>query len=450
MIELRGIERVPPDQRGDARLLGNLTLWLSANLALPTVALGTLAWPVFGLSSRDALATILIFNLLGVLPVAFFATLGPRLGLRQMTISRFSFGWLGARLMAAFNVAACLGWSAVNAIVGGQLLAAVTGGPVWQAIVGLALLTTPICVYGYRYVHAYERVAWLPMAGLFTLLAWATRSEMSMVSGPPNLPGMLSFGGAVFGFSAGWSSFAADYNVNQREDAPSWAIFGLTCLGVWVPCVLMQTLGLALSTISPLRGLVGGELLAGAMVGLGEAGPPVLLLLALSVVATNIPNDYSLGLSLQLLGGRFAALPRHWWTLLGAVVYVALAITAAAHFAEALTDFLLIIGYWLGPWATIVTLEHVLRRGVYNVEDWNNPYRLPPSGPALLAMGMGLVGVALGASQALYVGPVARWLGKADVGFELAIALAAATYLLVRPAGCSHPHNPLPPAPELH
>jgi purine-cytosine permease-like protein len=43
-----------------------------------------------------------------------------------MTISRFSFGWLGAIIMAFFNLAACIGWSAVNVIVGGQLVASLS------------------------------------------------------------------------------------------------------------------------------------------------------------------------------------------------------------------------------------------------------------------------------------------------------------------------------------
>jgi len=55
-----------------------------------------------------------VFNILGVLPPAIFSTLGPRLGLRQMTIARFSFGWVGRIIMAFFNVAACIGWSAVR------------------------------------------------------------------------------------------------------------------------------------------------------------------------------------------------------------------------------------------------------------------------------------------------------------------------------------------------
>jgi len=82
---------------------------------------------------------IVLFNVLGVLPVAFFATLGPRLGLRQMTISRYSFGWHGAKIMALFNVAACIGWSAVNVIVGAQIVTAISGGaaPTWAAFCSL-------------------------------------------------------------------------------------------------------------------------------------------------------------------------------------------------------------------------------------------------------------------------------------------------------------------------
>src|SRR5947207_12188953 len=129
-IETHGIERVSPATRAHVRILDNFTMWLSANLVISTVGLGALAIPIFGLGFWDSLAIILIFNALGVLPVAFFSTLGPKLGLRQMTISRFSFGWVGAIIMALFNVAACIGWSAVNVFVGGQWIAVLSNGAV--------------------------------------------------------------------------------------------------------------------------------------------------------------------------------------------------------------------------------------------------------------------------------------------------------------------------------
>src|SRR5438270_70721 len=126
-IERRGIEPVPAAMRGHVRIFDNFTLWLSANLVISTIALGALATTIFSLGFWDSVAAIIIFNLLGSLPVAFLATLGPKLGLRQMTISRFSFGWIGAMLMALLNALAVIGWSTVNVIVGGQLVAALSG-----------------------------------------------------------------------------------------------------------------------------------------------------------------------------------------------------------------------------------------------------------------------------------------------------------------------------------
>src|SRR5947209_101891 len=83
-IEAEGIERVSPAMRTHARIFDNFTVWFSANLVISTVALGALAIPLFGLGFWDSVVAIVLFNLLGSLPVAFLATMGPKLGLRQM------------------------------------------------------------------------------------------------------------------------------------------------------------------------------------------------------------------------------------------------------------------------------------------------------------------------------------------------------------------------------
>jgi purine-cytosine permease-like protein len=51
-------------------------------------------------------------------------------------------------------------------------------------------------------------------------------------------------------------------------------------------------------------------------------------------------------------------------------------------------------------------------------------------------MVIGLIGVALGAAQVYYVGPLAKLVNPPygmDIGFELGIVLAAIAYLLLRP-----------------
>src|SRR5260370_6290464 len=253
-IETHGIERVSPTTRVHKNIFDNFTMWLSANLVISTVGLGALAIPIFGLGFWDSIAVIIIFNALGTLPVAFFSTLGPKLGLRQMTISRFSFGWVGGIIMALFNVGACIGWSVVNVIIGGQLVAALSGGrvPSWVGILILAALTTLVSIFGYRYVHRYERYAWIPMAVMFGIMLIVAAPHFSIVATPAfgaaEIAGLLSFGGAVYGFATGLKSYAADYNVNQPEDTPSSRVFWLTFLGIFIPCVLLETLGMAFTT----------------------------------------------------------------------------------------------------------------------------------------------------------------------------------------------------------
>src|SRR5213078_4530695 len=222
------------------------------------------------------------------------------------------------------------------------------------------------------------------------------------------IAGILSFGGAVFGFATGWSSYAADYNVNQPEDTPASRIFWLTFLGVFIPCVLLETLGMAFTTYSPwattfANGLVG-DLLAAIVKPLGGFGTLILVLLALSVVANNIPNDYSLGLSVQVFGRPFQRIKRYVWTLIGAVIYVLIALPASANFAHTLTDYLLIIAYWLAPWSIILIIEHfVFRRGRYNVDDWNTASKLPFGWAAIVSMVIGFIGAYLGFAQAFTI-----------------------------------------------
>lgn len=72
--------------------------WLAANMTVSSFAIGALAIPVFALGFVDALLTIFFFNLLGVIPVCFYSTFGPRFGMRQIILSRFFFGYYGVKI----------------------------------------------------------------------------------------------------------------------------------------------------------------------------------------------------------------------------------------------------------------------------------------------------------------------------------------------------------------
>ena len=172
-----------------------------------------------------------------------------------------------------------------------------------------------------------------------------------------------------------------------------------------IPCILLEVLGLALTTVVAYKGKSGGDLLGAVVKPLGGFGTFLLLLLALSVIANNIPNDYSLGLSMQVLGKPFQRVHRAVWTLIGAVIYVILACYWLGISTQTLNSFLLVVAYWLGPWSIILILEHfVFRHGRYNVADWNTPSKFPVGWAAIVSMAIGLFGAFLGAAQVIVIG----------------------------------------------
>ncbi|HEY6285261.1 MAG TPA: hypothetical protein VIX20_06340 [Ktedonobacteraceae bacterium] len=139
--------------------------------------------------------------------------------------------------------------------------------------------------------------------------------------------------------------------------------------------------------------------------------------------------------------------PRYVWTLIGAVVYIVIAVTLVAiggNFNETLNSFMLLVAYWLGPYAIILIIEHFLfRRGRYNVDDWNTASRLPAGWAAIVSMVFGLFGAYLGFAQVFTVngvqhpitGPIGGLVNQPygmDVGFELAIVFAGIAYLILR------------------
>jgi purine-cytosine permease-like protein len=62
-------------------------------------------------------------------------------------------------------------------------------------------------------------------------------------AGAAETASVLSFGAAIAGFSLGWSSLSADYTVNMPHDTPKIKIFLATYLGLNLPMILIETLG---------------------------------------------------------------------------------------------------------------------------------------------------------------------------------------------------------------
>ncbi|CAI6548719.1 ASN_HP2_G0014610.mRNA.1.CDS.1 [Saccharomyces cerevisiae] len=75
-------------------------------------------WPKF----RPKCFSYHIFNIMGLIFVAFFSVFGAELGLRQMILSRYLVSNVTARIFSLINVIACVGWCVLNISVSAQLL----------------------------------------------------------------------------------------------------------------------------------------------------------------------------------------------------------------------------------------------------------------------------------------------------------------------------------------
>lgn len=267
-------------------------------------------------------------------------------------------------LVAVFNVLACIGWSSVNCIVGAQLINAVNNDvPGYAGIIIIAVCTFFVTLFGYKVVHAYEFWSWIPTFIIFMIILgqFAHSGDfrnIPMGTGTAELGSVLSFGSVVYGFATGWTSYAADYTVYQPVNQSRRNVFLSTWLGLIFPLLFTEMLGVAVMSATSINdgnnryqvgyeasgtgGLLGAVLLP----PFGTFGKFCLVVLALSIIANNCPNIYSVALSMQVLGRWTQRVPRFIWTFIGTCVYIAIAIPGYSHFESVLENFMNFIGYW--------------------------------------------------------------------------------------------------------
>lgn len=452
--ETKGIDLITDEEKTDNSLWGAALMWLSANLVIATYALGALGITVFGLSFWQSVLVIIFFSFMGVVPVAWLSIFGPKMGLRQMVLSKFLFGDITMRIFLVINLVACVGWGAVNIMSSAQLLNMVNNGavPPWAACLVFIGGTIMVTFFGYHVIHLYEKWSFIPNAAVF--IAIICRMAMlgnftwgDMKGGPTTAGNVLSFGGAVYGFATGWTTYASDYTVYQPRNANSTKIFFAILAGLWTPILFTMILGTACATgtLSNTRwaelyktksvgGLVYAVLVEDSLHGFGQF---LMVVLSLSTIANNIPNMYSIALSAQAIHPIFEKVPRIFWTIFANFVTLAIAIPGYYSFEEVMDNFMNLIGYYLAIYQSLFALEHfVWNHNKFNYEYWRYKDRKAyPLGLAgTFGFCCGIAGVVIGMNQVWFSGPVGRLIGDngGDVGFELGFAFAFVGYNATR------------------
>lgn len=173
------------------------------------------------------------------------------------------------------------GWNAINSISGALVLNAVSDGkcPTWAGVVIICVTVWLICILGITWIHHLDSFIWIPMLVVWCVAAGAGAKHFTAAdvkqfdTYKDHAAAILSYMAIIFSFSVSWVNCAADYNVRMPLNTPRWQIFGATYLGVFVPSVLVQSLGAALYT-----GTLTG---AGWKLAYGESGVGGLLKMAL-------------------------------------------------------------------------------------------------------------------------------------------------------------------------
>ncbi|QIX02547.1 hypothetical protein AMS68_008064 [Peltaster fructicola] len=396
-IEAHAIERKLPEDRQPWSWKSALSMygvWASGTMNLSCMATGFLGHE-FGLSLSQSILICIFGSLLGGAATGFCATLGAPTGLRQISISRYSFGWWPNKIVAALNAIQQIGWSAVSCITGGIALNAVADGNVSVAlgIVIIAVVSLVISLVGIRAILKYERYAWLVFLVVFLIIFGQTGPYADNVT-PSSLEGSTLSGmvlvllAIVYGSSASWTTVASDYYTSYPVNVSRTAVFFFTTAGVALPTAFGMIAGCVLSSglnnradwaeIYEDGGI--GFLLQTALYPLGFA-KFILVLLVLSGINCNILNTYSAAISCQQFARPFALIPRVLWTVLCFGVIIALALAGRDALLNYLENFLALLGYWCTSYFVIVFLEHyAFRKGDfarYDLEAWNDPRRLP-------------------------------------------------------------------------
>ncbi|MFQ5548538.1 MAG: NCS1 family nucleobase:cation symporter-1 [Woeseia sp.] len=94
-------------------------LWVGMAICVPTYTLGGVLTAYFGLSVTEALWTILIANIVVLIPLTLNAYPGTRYGIPCPVVLRASFGIVGSNVPALIRALVACGWFGVQTLFGG-------------------------------------------------------------------------------------------------------------------------------------------------------------------------------------------------------------------------------------------------------------------------------------------------------------------------------------------
>jgi NCS1 family nucleobase:cation symporter-1 len=283
------------------------SLWVGMAICVPTYTLGGVLTAYFGLSVSEALWTILVANIVVLIPLTLNAFPGTRYGIPCPVVLRASFGIIGSNIPSLIRAIVACGWFGVQTLFGGiaihLMLAALF--PAWAELGGTGevlgffifwVLNIAVVIRGAESIKHLETLA-APLLLLVAigLIVWAmpkvTMSEVLAV--PANRPEDASFAKyfmsaltAMVGFWATLSLNIPDFSRYARSQRSQ--VIG-QIIGLPLTMFLFSGLGVILTAASV--SLVG-ETVSDPINLIGHIDSPfwvilAMLMIILATISTN-------------------------------------------------------------------------------------------------------------------------------------------------------------------
>jgi NCS1 family nucleobase:cation symporter-1 len=432
VVESHGIEAISEEERhGKPR--NQFTIRFAPAVYLAPLVIGGIGISE-GLGLTGTITAIVLANLLGSALTGACAVMGPRLGMPQMAMGRVVFGYVGNYLPAFLSTLLYIGYFSVGVVLSTEALVDLFGLPRIPVMIGVAVVSVLIALFGHDLLHLFGKwvtgvsIVVLLVASVFVLMHGTGGGAAAQLNGKDYWLKWLIIFTIAFSITASWATSASDYSRYLPREASRTKIFISASLGLFSAFTWLMVLGALLTTVSVDEGVFAalGVVLPAALLKI------VLFVLGVATIPHNAVNLYA-GAMTSLAWGL--PLRRSATVILAGVIGSLLAVLfGGPRFQDSFNAFLFLIGYYVTPWLAIVCVDFFLLR--------RKERGYPPvaaffhnEGPLRGIKWQGVLAfvIAIAVSSPLmatnlYIGPIGRALGGADLSYFVSFALAGIIY----------------------
>ena len=282
-------------------------LWVGMAICVPTYTLGGVLTAYFGLSVTEALITILLANIVVLLPLTLNAFPGTKYGIPFPVLLRSSFGIVGSNVPCLIRGIVACGWFGIQTMFGGLaihlMLSALSDS--WASLGGVGEVIGFFIFWALNIavvIKGSESIKWLETLSAPLLLAvgiglmvWAGGkvSFSDMLAVPANRPADAGFMGYFFGGLTAMVGFWATLSLNipdfsryakSQKDQVTGQIIGLP-----LTMFFFAALGVVMTAASP---ALVGETVSDPISLIGKIDSPfwvviAMLLIIIATISTN-------------------------------------------------------------------------------------------------------------------------------------------------------------------